>query len=78
MDRLNMSYYSSEDETAVSITGEYITWRQAQTAFFRMLRGAGFVINPQDYVEFVTENLTELFEAEAKRMQSLDAKPLGD
>lgn len=59
-----VSLFEGDDETTVSITQECITWREAHSAFFRFLRGAGYVINGEDYVAIITEDVMDVVEAE--------------
>lgn len=66
MHRLTISLYDidTQDETTVTITDGVMSWHDAHKAFFRLLRGAGYVINGQDYIDTITEDVTELVEAE--------------
>ena len=64
MQKLVITLYEEEDETTVTLNAGCITWQEAHKVFFRMLRGAGYVINGADYIEAITEDVTELVEAE--------------
>jgi hypothetical protein len=66
MHKLVITMYEDDDETTVTHSGPIITWGEAHKVFFRMLRGAGYIINGAAYIEAVTEDVTELVEAEKR------------
>lgn len=66
MHKLVITMYEDDDETTVTHSDSIITWGEAHKVFFRMLRGAGYIINGAAYIEAVTEDVTELVEAEKR------------
>lgn len=65
MQTLSIMLSDDGDETTITLNAEFITWNEAHNAFFRMLRGAGYVINGTNYIEAITDDVTELVEAES-------------
>lgn len=74
--RINITIADDDNFTEVWQEREGLTWTEAHDLFFRALRGAGYVINGEDYIAEITEAVEQLTEAERGGMtgfqQSLD------
>ena len=64
MQTLSIRLSDEYDDTTVTMHDECIDWMEAHKAFFRMLRGAGYVINGENYIATIKDAVTELTEAE--------------
>ena len=69
--RITVTIEDGADYTEVVQDAEMVNWQEAHKVFFRALRGAGYVINKDDYIKEVTNDVTELVDAESESVENI-------